>query len=415
MVETLAKHPQFDGTNAKYLELRQRLVNECFPQLDELKVALATKPMPRKNGLSQQDPSLPQIGLTDAPQVNWSNSGAPNRDPLPPRPSDRLPQTVMVYQGPPGSSMQTSGPPQFETKTSLKRPSGQTMEKHSLFASSVPENRPSVSKTNNSFPKHPAAVSFPSIQPPTESLIDRPQTVPIVKEIPLGPQEIEVQSVSGVPSGDGDQTCACTPPMIPPDVISATQPIMEPELEQKEGLRNVQISRALLDAFLNLAKSNTKREIETCGILAGRLNPKTRSLEVTSLMIPRQKGTRDQVEMVDEEVLLEEVLTNGLMVLGWIHTHPVFQCFLSSIDVHTTLPYQLLLDEAVAIVMAPTDRKRKCGVFRLTDPGGMELIKNCPKRGFHEHKATHTKQSIYEVVSHVYLNERLAVSVKDLR
>lgn len=45
-----------------------------------------------------------------------------------------------------------------------------------------------------------------------------------------------------------------------------------------------------------------------------------------------------------------------LYPLGWIHTHPTQTCFLSSIDVHTQCGYQTMLDEAVAIVMAPTDR-----------------------------------------------------------
>lgn len=147
----------------------------------------------------------------------------------------------------------------------------------------------------------------------------------------------------------------------------------------------------------------------------GELRPDLNILEINHLLVPRQKGTRDQVEMIDEELLLGEVLSKGLMVLGWIHTHPVFQCFLSSIDVHTTLPYQLLLEEAVAIVMAPMDKQRKCGVFRLTTPGGMDLIRDCQQRGFHQHGPTATRQPIYEVCSHVYFDEKLDVSVSDMR
>lgn len=147
----------------------------------------------------------------------------------------------------------------------------------------------------------------------------------------------------------------------------------------------------------------------------GELRPDLNILEVNHLLVPRQKGTRDQVEMIDEEILLTEVLSKGLMVLGWIHTHPVFQCFLSSIDVHTTLPYQLLLEEAIAVVMAPTDRKRKCGVFRLTTPGGMDLIRDCQLRGFHQHGRTFTRQPIYEVSSHVFVDPNLKVTVKDMR
>jgi len=119
--------------------------------------------------------------------------------------------------------------------------------------------------------------------------------------------------------------------------------------------------------------------------------------------------------MLDEELLLGEVLSQGLMVLGWVHTHPIYQCFMSSVDVHTTLPYQLLLDEAIAIVMAPTDRSRKCGVFRLSTPGGMDLIRNCTQRGFHNHGQTKTGQPIYEVSSHVYFDPKTEVRVKDMR
>ncbi len=58
----------------------------------------------------------------------------------------------------------------------------------------------------------------------------------------------------------------------------------------------------------------------------------------------------------------------GLYPLGWIHTHPSQTCFLSSVDVHTHCGYQTMLDEAVAIVMAPTDRcvpTGPCGGFGL--------------------------------------------------
>lgn len=138
-------------------------------------------------------------------------------------------------------------------------------------------------------------------------------------------------------------------------------------------------------------------------------------LRITKLIFPKQKGYTDQVEMLNEEDVVGEVLSEDLIVMGWIHSHPIFDSFLSSIDVHTTLPYQILLPEAVAIVMAPTDRKRKCGIFRLTTPGGMETIKQCELRGFHEHKRPSTGQELYEVCQHVYINPQLRVAVSDLR
>lgn len=119
--------------------------------------------------------------------------------------------------------------------------------------------------------------------------------------------------------------------------------------------------------------------------------------------------------MFSDEILIGETLDRGLVCLGWIHTHPEFDCFLSSIDVHTSLGYQILLDEALAIVMAPKDKKRKCGIFRLSTPGGLDLVWKCDKRGFHQHGPTSTGQKIYEVSSHVYVNPDLKVEVSDRR
>lgn len=104
-----------------------------------------------------------------------------------------------------------------------------------------------------------------------------------------------------------------------------------------------------------------------------------------------------------------------LYPLGWIHTHPTQTCFLSSVDVHTQCGYQTMLDEAVAIVMAPTDSRNKCGIFRLTTPGGLQLIQKCPQRGFHMHPPTATGQEVYELCGHVYLNPRTKHEVLDLR
>lgn len=73
------------------------------------------------------------------------------------------------------------------------------------------------------------------------------------------------------------------------------------------------------------------------------------------------------------------------------------------------------MEEAIAIVMAPTDPKRKMGVFRLTTPGGLELIGGCCQDGFHPHPRTRTGQDIYEVVQHVFVDDAIKPEVIDLR
>jgi len=73
--------------------------------------------------------------------------------------------------------------------------------------------------------------------------------------------------------------------------------------------------------------------------------------------------------------------------------------------------YQTMLDEAVAIVMAPTDSRKKCGIFRLTTPVGLEHVQKCTYKGFHA--ACNSEQ--YELCGHVYLNPGAKHEVIDLR
>jgi len=76
---------------------------------------------------------------------------------------------------------------------------------------------------------------------------------------------------------------------------------------------------------------------------------------------------------------------NSLLTLGWIHTHPTQTCFMSSLDLHTHLGYQIMLPEAIAIVCAPS-KQPSWGVFRLTDPPGVKTLTDChQKETFHPH------------------------------
>ncbi|OEL33104.1 AMSH-like ubiquitin thioesterase 2, partial [Dichanthelium oligosanthes] len=98
------------------------------------------------------------------------------------------------------------------------------------------------------------------------------------------------------------------------------------------NLHDMQISVRLTDEFMELAKENTSSNLETCGILGASFRDGT--YFVTTLIIPKQEGTAHS-------------------------THPSQTCFLSSIDLHTQYSYQVMLPEAVAIVVAPTDPTRQ--------------------------------------------------------
>ena len=76
---------------------------------------------------------------------------------------------------------------------------------------------------------------------------------------------------------------------------------------------------------------------------------------------------------------------------------------------------QTQMEEAIAIVMAPRDAGKRCGLFRLSTPGGLQLVQKCAQRGFHAHPRTATGQPLYELCGHVFLNPQLKHDVVDLR
>ncbi len=55
----------------------------------------------------------------------------------------------------------------------------------------------------------------------------------------------------------------------------------------------------------SLCKSNTVRNIETIGLLGGSLSSDGSSFNITTLIIPKQKGETDRVEMLKEEEIWE--------------------------------------------------------------------------------------------------------------
>ncbi|GAA0174794.1 metalloprotease [Lithospermum erythrorhizon] len=180
-----------------------------------------------------------------------------------------------------------------------------------------------------------------------------------------------------------------------------------------EAPLELHISTNLMDSFMRLAKSNTNSNLETCGVLAGSL--KNRKFFITALIIPKQESTSDSCQTTNEEEIFEVQDQRSLFPLGWIHTHPTQSCFMSSIDVHTQYSYQVMLPEAIAIVMAPKDSSRTHGMFRLTTPGGMTAIRHCPRRGFHPHDPPPDGSPIYKQCTDVYMDSKLKFDVIDLR
>ncbi|OJA19098.1 hypothetical protein AZE42_10046 [Rhizopogon vesiculosus] len=157
----------------------------------------------------------------------------------------------------------------------------------------------------------------------------------------------------------------------------ASDPVLVPEL------KTVSLPRECLPRFLSIASLNTARNRETCGLLLGK--DRGNKFTVTTLLIPRQHSTSDTCTMDEEELVLQFTEERSLITLGWIHTHPSQSCFMSSVDLHTHSGFQRMLPESFAVVCAPKFTPN-FGIFRLTDPPGLQTILDCnAKEAFHPH------------------------------
>jgi STAM-binding protein len=173
--------------------------------------------------------------------------------------------------------------------------------------------------------------------------------------------------------------------------------------------RRIHCPRMLLNEFLDrYAVNNTRMNKETCGILCGEL--KNNELYITHVIIPKQEGSSDRVETKGEEELFEYQISNSLLTLGWIHTHPSQTCFLSAVDLHTQYSYQVMMPEALAIVMAPTKQPDR-GIFSLTRKG-IEILATCSKRGFHQH---YDNEGLYGQAQHCIVDDKTKAKFVDLR
>ncbi|KAK2958745.1 putative STAM-binding protein [Blattamonas nauphoetae] len=184
-------------------------------------------------------------------------------------------------------------------------------------------------------------------------------------------------------------------------------------------VRHVFLSSALFQMFIQAAHYNNSINIETCGILCGRMvdvpiqflarfskgmvntpnTPTVSVLLITQIVMPPQHGTSDTVVAEKEEVLEEHITSsNELIMIGWIHTHPTQKAFLSSIDLHTHLPYQMMMPESIAIVVAI--REASVAVFTLSSVGEA-VLRKCPLSGFHRHEGEQLpSRPFYGIATH---------------
>ncbi|KAL5514611.1 hypothetical protein ACEPAG_1927 [Sanghuangporus baumii] len=214
---------------------------------------------------------------------------------------------------------------------------------------------------------------------PHPSVPQRPYEMPQPQPSPYSHQtqvNLTIPTATGLPPPRASPARSPAPSATPAPPSAPVPGVQE--------LRTVSFPRAVLPRFLAIAAVNTAKNRETCGLLLGK--PKSGSkLIVTTLLIPKQHSTSDTCNMDEEELVLEFTEKRGLIILGWIHTHPTQSCFMSSVDLHTHSGFQCMLPESFAVVCAP-QHSPNFGIFRLTDPPGLQTILECDqKSAFHPH------------------------------
>lgn len=248
-------------------------------------------------------------------------------------------------------------------------------------------------------------LSKPPDLPPKERILKAPSVLeeppPRPAKVlpgPLVPEKKKLAEDAGVSNSDLDPSTFTFKPSA--------------YLENGTPLRTIFLPPNLRTEFLKVAAPNTRRNLETCGILCGTLI--SNAFFISKLLIPEQESTSDTCETVNESAIFDYCDSEDLMVLGWIHTHPTQTCFMSSRDLHTHCGYQMMLPESIAIVCAPS-KQPDWGVFRLTDPPGLKTVSNCTQTGlFHPH----AEQNIYTDAlrpGHVFEATGLEFETVDLR
>jgi len=174
------------------------------------------------------------------------------------------------------------------------------------------------------------------------------------------------------------------------------------------SLTKIFITNDLIAGFKKYAQRNTQRDIETCGVLTGKYMHDQDAYMVSHCIIPKQKGSANTVQTLHEEELIGVQETHSVITLGWIHTHPSQTCFLSSVDLHCQLSYQIMMPNAIAIVVAPTDTTQ---TFSLTKKG-IDVLSKCACQGFHRHDGI---TGLYAKAMHVQVSKHKQCKFIDLR
>ena len=172
-------------------------------------------------------------------------------------------------------------------------------------------------------------------------------------------------------------------------------------------------SPEILTVFKIKSRKNSLEDKETGAILAGYFDTDKNCWVISDLIFPKQKGTSDFYKEREENVYHEHILKKKLRQLGTIHSHPNFQSFMSSIDLHMHASIQRYEPSAVAIVYSPLYETQP--FFSLTDLG-LGIVLSCPETDHNKgHLHTEPNETLYMTATNVKCDKTIKIRTLDYR
>ncbi|CDO77414.1 hypothetical protein BN946_scf184857.g21 [Trametes cinnabarina] len=325
------------------------------------------------------------------PSRSYRNDQTPKARQTVPTP---MPQPILTTTSPPPPELGSIKYPSLMSSHQLKQ--GYAPSLHSMFANTHISEPPKPDGSLLFEPKTVTANSYSNSQAIVAPVVPpHPSTFGADPRRPPPPSVYSHQHTPSYPSSRRPSPGGARAPPYPSPVkevathrpsgsTSAARIVPGSSRDaQVRELRTIKLPRECLPRFLSIARVNTLQNRETCGLLLGK--DKGNKYVVTTLLIPKQHSTSDTCMMDEEELVMQFTEERHLITLGWIHTHPTQSCFMSSVDLHTHSGFQRMLPESFAVVCAPSSTPQ-FGIFRLTDPGGLQTILECrAKDAFHPH------------------------------
>lgn len=158
----------------------------------------------------------------------------------------------------------------------------------------------------------------------------------------------------------------------------------EKGMTAEDKMTAIQFPQNLVKRFIQHAWPHSPKEYMAwiTGSIVKEKVPGTKGKDVkfqeisvaTGLFFPKQSSTNTCVfEMGDSGSVVKFCEGSASTVVGWIHSHPTFEAFLSSIDCHMQQQIQKDVPLAYALVV---DQNKDFRCMRLTQ-AGMDAVANC--------------------------------------